>query len=61
VKDLSIMFDVIPALAQRFSRLRAHGRVHGNLPTGTAFTQRRTSLGETMAIGLGCDSYKHRS
>ena len=54
------MFDVIPALAQRFSRLRAHGRVH-NLPTGAAFTQRRTSLGETMAIGLGCDSYKHRS
>jgi len=55
------MFDVIPALAQRFSRLRAHGRVHGNLSTDAAFTQRRTSLGETMAIGLGCDSYKHRS
>lgn len=55
------MFDVIPALAQRFSRLRATGRAFGNLSTDAAFSQSRTSLGETMAIGLGCDSYKHRS
>jgi hypothetical protein len=60
VKDLSSMFDVIPALAQRLSRLRANGRVHGSRTDREAFSPSRTSLGETMAIGLGCDSYKPR-
>lgn len=54
------MFDIIPALAQRLSQLRANGRVHGSRADRGAFSPSRTSLGETMAIGLGCDSYKPR-
>ncbi len=55
------MFDVIPTLSQRFGRMRAKGRVARGAHATATGSQRRTSLGETMAIGLGCDSWKRQA
>lgn len=53
------MFNRVPALSQRLSRLRTSGRVASDARR-TSASRRGTSLGETMAVGLGCDSYKRR-
>jgi hypothetical protein len=47
------MFDIVPSFRHRFSRARADRR-RARSAQGTA--PRRVSFGETIAIGLGCDS-----
>ncbi len=52
------MSAVIPSLSRRFSRMRTNGR---NSRAARASTgAQSTSLGESLAIGLGCDIYKRR-
>lgn len=52
------MSAVIPSLSRRLSRMRANGRVSraSRMSSGA----QSTSLGESLAIGLGCDTYKRR-
>ena len=61
-KDLSTMFNVTTApsrFSQRITGARARRQaLRANRP---APAQRRSSLGETFAVGLGCDSYKRQS
>ncbi len=61
-KDLSTMFNVTAApsrFSQRFTGARARRQaLRANRP---APTQRRSSFGETFAVGLGCDTYKRQS
>lgn len=56
------MFNVTAApsrFSQRFTGARARRQaLRANRP---APTQRRSSFGETFAVGLGCDTYKRQS
>jgi hypothetical protein len=57
-KDLSSMFTVTSAstrLSQRIAKARAHHRAASAERSVPA--ARRTSFGETLAVGLGCDRW----
>ena len=48
------MSAVIASLTQRFAQMRADAAERRS----TDFRPLPTSIGESMAIGLGCDGYK---
>ncbi len=50
------MFDIVPALWHRISQARADRRLARSDRPARTSSPSRTSFGETIAIGLGCDS-----